>query len=147
MKVTETGESACSVWFHIPSGVGEVPEVVVWLPPTRFHRTASPTLIVTVDGENAKSSTNTSTAAPAVEPLVVVVAAVVVVVAAVVDGAVVVAADVVVVVAAVVVVVAPPHETAIRAMAVRSRCVLFIRHSTQTGAVRVRVLISFRVWI
>lgn len=120
----------------------------MWLPPTRFHRTASPTLIVTVDGENAKSSTNTSTAAPAVEPLVVVVAAVVVVVAAVVDGAVVVAADVVVVVAAVVVVVvAPPHETAIRAMAVRSRCVLFIRHSTQTGAVRVRVLISFREWI
>lgn len=121
----------------------------MWLPPTRFHRTASPTLIVTVDGENAKSSTNTSTVAPAVEPLVVVVAAVEVVVAAVVDGAVVVAADVVVVVAGVVVVVAaaPPHETAIRAMAVRSRCVLFIRHSTQTGAVRVRVLISFREWI
>jgi hypothetical protein len=125
--------------------VGEVPDVVVWLPPTRFQRTVSPTLMVTVEGENAKSSTNTSTVeAPVPVSAVVVVAPVVVVPAVVVVGA-----AVVVVVGAVVVVgseVTPPQAVAATAAAKRS-AVLFIRHSTHLPDFRVRHLISFREWI
>ena len=86
-KVTSVGASAERVWFHIPSGLGGVPEVVVWLPPTRFQLTESPTLIVTVEGENEKSSANTSTDPPVLDPVVVVASSVVVTGASVVVGA------------------------------------------------------------
>ena len=107
-KEIETGVSAVITWFHRPSGVGAVPEVVVWLPSLRCHWIVSPTLMVTVAGENPKFSAPMLTVRPPAGALVVVLAAVVEVVVLVVVAAlvVVVAGLVVLVVALAVVVVA-----------------------------------------
>ena len=64
--------------------MGAVPEVVVWLPSLRSHWTVSPTLIVTVAGENTKFPVPMVTVLPAGAVVVVLAAAVVVVAAAVV---------------------------------------------------------------
>ena len=101
-KEIETGVSAVISWFHRPSAVGAVPEVVVWLPSLRIHWTVSPILMVTVAGENPKFSAPMLTVPPPADAVVVVLAAVVEVVVLVV----VVAGLVVVVVALAVVVVA-----------------------------------------